>query len=109
MAKKLWNEYLFLTREMVKFLDKQDFDLFYEIMRQREQLQEAIAGTNDDYKHTPEGREVLVTIRNLNQRITQKLQLSLNQAKYRKTVSSVYDGGGYGGGRPVGIRLDREG
>ncbi|MGI6091543.1 MAG: hypothetical protein GX348_00295 [Veillonellaceae bacterium] len=105
MAKRLWNEYLFLTREMAKFLDKQDYDLFFEIMRQRESLQQKIDECTDDYKKTPEGREVLTSIRAQNQVIMQKLRLFLNQAKQQQSVSQAYD---IGGSRPVGVRFDRQ-
>lgn len=107
MVKKLWNDYLFLTREMAKFLDRQDYDLFFELMRQRENLQQTLDESKDNYKNTVDGRAVLASIRGLNQTIMQKLQLLLNRAKYKQTVSLAYDGGGVA--RPVGNRLDRQG
>lgn len=106
MAKKLWNEYLFLTREMAKFLDKQDYDLFFEIMRQREGLQQQLDECADDYKKTQEGRAVLESIRTENHVIMQKLRLFLNRAKQQQSVSQAYD---VTGARPVGGRLDRQG
>lgn len=93
---------------MAKFLDKQDYDLFFELMRQREVLQQKIDEEgNDDFKTTAEGKGILMNIRNENQSIRQKLQLYLNLAKQQQTVSNAYDGGAKT--RPVGIRLDRQG
>lgn len=107
MTKKLWNEYLFLTREMDKFLAQQDYDLFFEIMRQRENVQQRIdEAAGGGYQKTPEGREVLRQIQVKNLAIMQKLQLFLNRAKQQRAVARAYDGAG---GRPMGIRLDRQG
>ncbi|MDD4601166.1 MAG: hypothetical protein PHQ46_08950 [Negativicutes bacterium] len=107
MTKKFWDDYLFITREMAKFLEKQDYDLFFELMRQREVVQKAIDECGDEYKTTEEGRQVLESVRCENQVIQQKVQMYLNRATQKQTISKAYDGGVVA--RPVGIRLDRQG
>ncbi|MPM38829.1 hypothetical protein SDC9_85459 [bioreactor metagenome] len=90
---------------MAKFLDKQDYDLFFELMRQREIMQKAIDECVDNYKASEEGRMILESIRRENQVIMQRLQMYLNRAKQQQKVSKAYDGVTVA--RPVGARLDR--
>lgn len=100
----LWQDYYFLTQEMFKFLLRNDIDLFFELMNQRERLQADIDDCEDDFKRTPEGKSLLEAVRMTNQGIGHRLQFLLNQAKQQETVSNAYDSYGE---RPVGNRLDR--
>lgn len=94
-ASGLWQDYLFLSREMLKFIDKKDYDLFFELMRQREVVQQALDELEyDDFKRTEQGRGSLAEIRVLNSSIMQKMQLFLNNARHKKSVSNAYDGSG---------------
>jgi len=102
--RELWQDYYFLTREMSKFLLKNDIDLFFELMNQREKIQADIDSCEDDYKRTAEGRALLEAVRATNQGIGHRLQFLLNQARQKETVTNAYDGYGE---RPVGNRLDR--
>lgn len=103
--RELWQDYHFLTQEMSKFLLRNDIDLFFELMNQREKLQEALDNCEDDYKRTTEGKSLLESIRMTNQGIGHRLQFLLNQAKQQEDVSNAYDGYGE---RPVGNRLDQK-
>lgn len=102
--RELWQDYYFLTQEMSKFLLRNDIDLFFELMNQRERLQADIDDCEDDFKRTAEGKSLLEAVRLTNQGIGHRLQFLLNQAKQQETVSNAYDGYGE---RPVGNRLDR--
>lgn len=103
--RELWQDYYFLTQEMSKFLVRNEIDLFFELINQRERLQADIDNCEDNYKRTPEGKALLGgAIRLTNQAISHRLQFLLNQAKQQETVSNAYD---YGE-RPVGNRLDRK-
>jgi len=90
-AKALWQDYQFLTKEMLKFLAKPDMDLFYELMNQREKLQTLIEQTADpDYKVSPEGRALLNQIKQDNQTIAHNLQLQLSKSKRQHQVTEAY-------------------
>ena len=87
----LWQDYRFLTKEMVKFLAKQDMNLFYELMNQREQLQTIIDQTADkDLKLSPERRNLLTEIQQDSQTIIQGVQLRLGISKRQHQVSEAY-------------------
>ena len=91
-AKQLWQDYHFLTKEMTKFLTKQDMDLFYDLMSQRERIQTLIDQTADDgFKVSTPGRSLLIEIKQESQMIIQKLQLVLNNSKRQRQVSDAYN------------------
>ncbi|HWQ73567.1 MAG TPA: hypothetical protein VN370_14760 [Desulfitobacteriaceae bacterium] len=104
--KELWQNYLFLTREMKKFLCRKELDLFFEIMKQRENVQARIDTAPDDgYRLTPEGQKLLESIRENNQDIILAMQQQMYQLKQQHNVSQAYEGGAAKSGR----RLDFEG
>jgi hypothetical protein len=104
-AKSLWQDYLFLTKEIERFLSKKEYDLCFELMGQRESLQSKLDAVVDDFRLTDEGRQLLSDIRNRNQTILQGMRAALRMMQQQQSVSSAYDG--YGASRPVGNRLDR--
>ena len=106
-AAELWQDYLFLSREMLKFLERKEHELFLELMSQRETVQQMLDGlAKDDFKHTAQGQALFLELRGLNLSITQKVQLFLNHAKQKHSASKAYDGYGEAGG-DAGSRLDR--
>jgi hypothetical protein len=90
-ARELWQDYRFLTQEMAKFLTKQDMDLFYELMKQRERLQGMIDEAADEgFKNSLEGRALLIEIQQDSQLIAKRLQLQLNNGKRQQQVAAAY-------------------
>lgn len=104
--KELWHNYLFLTREMKKFLIRKETDLFFEIMKQREKVQALIDAAPDTaYRLTPEGQKLLKSIRDDNQDIILAMQQMMHRLKQQHNVTQAYEGGA-----PVaGKRLDFQG
>ena len=93
IAKQLWLDYHFLTKEMVKFLDNKDMELFYELINQREQIQALIDQTaDDDFRKSAEGRRLLLEIQGDSHFITHTLQFQLNTGKRQHQVAAAYDG-----------------
>ena len=90
-AEVLWQDYQFLTKEMLKFLAQQDMDLFYELMNQREKLQIIIEQSVDDgFKVSRDGRMLLREIQQMNQDITDNMQLLLSRSKRQHQVTEAY-------------------
>lgn len=91
--KALWQDYRFLTKEMLKFLDKSEMDLFYELMNQREKVQTILDVTFDDgFKSSTEGQSLLGEIQQDSQYLMTNLQLQLNSSKRHRQVSEIYSG-----------------
>lgn len=106
-VKALWVDYLFLTREMAKFLDRRDFDMFDEIMKQRENVQTNIdAAADNEFAGSQEGRQLLLQVKQQEELIKVKLSLLLNSAKQEQTVSQAYDP--YTASANIGYRMDRQ-
>ena len=92
-AQQLWLDYHFLTKEMAKFLGKQEMDLFYELMNQREQIQDMITqAADEEFRISAEGRRLLLEIQSDSQFITHTLQFQLNIRKRQHQVSEAYGG-----------------
>ena len=90
-AQDLWQDYRFLTKEMMKFLAKQDMDLFYNLMNQRERLQTVIDQTDDaGFKDSPVGQSLLTEIQQDSECIRQNLQVRLSNSKRQHQVSEAY-------------------
>jgi len=90
-AQALWEDYRFLTKEMMKFLLQQDMELFNNLMSQRERLQTIIELTVDDgFKVSPQGNSLLSEIQKVNQDITDNMQLVLNRSKRHHQISEAY-------------------
>ena len=54
---RLWKDYRFLTCEMLSFLEKQEMDMFYALLDQRERLQAMIDERQDySYLNSDEGK-----------------------------------------------------
>lgn len=103
---RVWDDYLFLTREIGKFLARQDFAMATELLDQRDRLQgiiEAMPPTG--FLGSPEGRELRAAIEKENKTILNKIKLLLNKARQDQTVSQAYDL--YGAAQRLGSRMDR--
>ena len=61
-AKSLWQDYWFLTREIEHYWQKNEHDLCFDLMEQRERLQARLDTTNDDFRLTPEGQKLLAQL-----------------------------------------------
>lgn len=91
-VRALWENYLFLTEEMGKFLIKQEMELFNSLLNQREQLQDLIDKTVDDgFKASPEGQGLLKRIGELNLLIKNKMQMLVNNGRRQNQAASAYN------------------
>jgi len=93
-AKHLWCDYLFLTREMAKFLAKEDLDMFQSLMEQRERLQQLIDDNDADdrFVSSAEGQEVLATIRDINAGLSIAINGRYSRHKKIDLVDQAYAG-----------------
>lgn len=90
-AQALWQDYRFLTKEMMKFLTKQDMELFYNLLNQREQLQPLIEQAPDHgFIDSPEGRSLIREIQQESQAIIQTMQVRMGSTKQQHQVSQAY-------------------
>lgn len=90
----LWQDYLFLTKEMRKFLDKEDMELFHELMNQRERMQTLIEETSDNgFRNSLEGKKLLSQIQRENQVLMSHFQATHSKVRHHHQVSEAYSAG----------------
>lgn len=91
-ADSLWQDYAFLTREILKFVQRKDLDMVLELLEQRAKLQLSLEQMLDQtFKTSPAGQALLEQLRQQNQLITNMLQRNYNLAKHNRQISNSYD------------------
>jgi len=104
---QMWEDYLFLTREMGKFLLKGDLDMFSTLLGQRDKLQSLLNSSDTGgYRTSSAGQTLLRVIERENAVIARELRRRQNGAKKREQLSSAYD---ILGPKLVGKRMDQRG
>ncbi len=90
-ARMLWQQYLALTRELLKFIDKQDIDTFLGIVPQRSVLIDRMkALPSDDFRHSEEGRKIIEEIKPMDQQIMYKARAWLNRSRRQNSAVRSY-------------------
>ena len=88
-----WQDYLFLTQEMKKFLVKRELDIFFSLLEQRQTLQTELEEFSDNKFYTmPEGKALLVQIQQENQKMMTQFHAVFNGMKKQESVSRAYEG-----------------
>jgi hypothetical protein len=99
-ADVLWQTYLSLTKELLKFIDKQDIDTFLSLVPQRTQLIEKIeALPSKDYRQLPEFKAIAEKIKPLDKEIMYKARAWLNKSRRQNSMVRSYDLGSSLAGR----------
>ena len=94
-ARKLWQTYLSLTKELLKFIDKQDVDTFLELVPQRTQLIEKIeALPSKEYRKLDEFKKIAEEIKPMDKEIMYKARAWLNRSRRQNNMVRSYDLGG---------------
>ena len=91
-AKILWEKYLTLTQELLKFINKQDIDTFLSLVEQRTQLIEIEkAMPEHDYRKLPEFQEIAEKIKPMDREIIYKARSWLNKSRRQNSAVRSYD------------------
>ncbi|MBQ7704270.1 MAG: flagellar protein FliT [Selenomonadaceae bacterium] len=91
-ARKLWQKYLSLTKELLKFIDRQDIDTFLELVPQRTGLIEKIeALPSKNYRKLDEFKKIAEEIKPLDKEIMYKARAWLNKSRRQNSMVRSYD------------------
>ena len=91
-ARNLWQKYFALTKELLKFSDQKDNDLFIELVNQREQLVEKIkALPPNDYRQSDECQEMIEQIIPMDKQIIYRARAWLNKSRRQNSTVRSYD------------------
>lgn len=91
-AKNLWSNYLSLTQELLKFIDRQDIDTFMMIVEHRQNLIKRIEELpSKDYRKLKEFKEIADKIQPMDREIMYKARGWLNKSRRQNNVVRSYD------------------
>lgn len=95
-AKEAWQQFATLSKEMEKFLDKNDTDVFLDLLRQRAFFEKKIkTDPEQNFIKSPQGQILLQEIIRVNKVVLQKTHIWLNKTKTNRDVSQAYESLGY--------------
>ena len=91
-AKNLWSNYLSLTQELMKFIDRQDIDTFMMIVEHRQNLIKKIEELpSKDYRKLKEFKEIADKIKPMDREIMYKARGWLTKSRRQNSVVRSYD------------------
>jgi seryl-tRNA synthetase len=99
-ASALWHKYFALTKELKKFLDREDIETFADLIAQRGSLIDQMkALPENSYRETEECKTFIAQIRPIDQEVMYRARVWLNRSKHRNAAVRSYDlTGGIGPG-----------
>ena len=91
-ARIIWEKYLTLTKELLKFINNQDIETFLELVPQRDRLIELDKKLpSHDYRKLDEFKEVAEQIKPLDREIMYKARAWLNKSRRQNNAVRSYD------------------
>ena len=91
-ARALWQKYFALTKELFKFSDRTDSDLFTDLVDQRERLIEKIkALPKNNYRESEECKAMIAQMIPMDKQIIYKARAWLNKSRRQNSTVRSYD------------------
>ena len=91
-ARLLWQKYLALTEELLKFSDQKDSDLFIELVDQRGQLVDKIKSLpENNYRQSEECQALIKKIIPMDNQIIYRARSWLNKSRRQNNTVRSYD------------------
>lgn len=90
--KEIWEKYLELTKDLLKFIDQEEVDTFLDLVDQRQQLMEMLQSLPDhEFARSSEGVALREQIKPMDMQIMYKARSWLNKSKRNNTTVRGYD------------------
>ena len=91
-AEELWQKFFVLSKEMLKFLEREEIDLFLSLMEQRGQIQEMLAALGpSSWTKSLAGQNLYQQLMPVDRQIHYKARQWLNKSKKSQQAVSAYD------------------
>ena len=105
-AAKLWRRYLAVTQDMMKMFDRDDLDMFMDLVGQRDGLIKQLeALPQNDFRQTDEFKKIAETIKPMDMQLIYRAKTWLNKSRHQTSAVRAYDVRSY---RGVGGIVNRE-
>lgn len=96
---ELWEKYLEVTKDLLKFINAEDIDIFLELVNQRQQLMEMLKKLpSHEFANTQTGKDIRKTIEPMDREIMFKARSWLNKSKRNNMTVRGYDSFGLASG-----------
>ena len=90
--KELWEKYLAVTQELLKFINEEDIDTFLDLVDQRQQLMEMLKQIpTHEFAESPAGKAMREQIKPMDMQIMYKARSWLNKSKRNNLAVKSYD------------------
>ena len=94
--KEIWEKYLDLTKDLLKFIDQEEVDTFLDLVDQRQQLMEMLQSLPDhEFARSPEGVALREQIKPMDMQIMYKARSWLNKSRHNNETVKSYDVTGF--------------
>ncbi|MBR6888337.1 MAG: flagellar protein FliT [Selenomonadaceae bacterium] len=91
-ARTLWQKYFVLTKELLKFSDQRDNDLFMDLVEQRERIITKLkALPENNYRESDECKAMIEQIIPMDKQIIYRARAWLNKARRQNIAVRSYD------------------
>ena len=91
-ARTLWQKYFALTKELLKFSDQKDSELFMELVDQRDRLIEKMKSLpKNDYRDSEECKKLIEQIIPMDKQIIYRAKAWLNKSRRQNSAVRSYD------------------
>ena len=91
-ARILWQKYFSLTKELLKFSDQKDNELFMNLVEQRERLIEKMeALPKNDYRESEECKRLIEQMIPMDKQIIYRARAWLNKSRRQNSMVRSYD------------------
>ena len=91
-ARILWQKYFALTKELLKFSDQKDSELFMELVDQRDRLIEKMKSLpKNDYRDSEECKKLIEQIIPMDKQIIYRAKAWLNKSRRQNSAVRSYD------------------
>lgn len=91
-AEELWKKFFVLSQEMLKFLEREEIDLFLSLMEQRGQIQNMLEVLGPSkWTKSLAGQQLYQQLMPVDRQIHYKARQWLNKSKKSQQVVSAYD------------------
>ena len=91
-ARIIWQKYLTLTQELLKFINNQDIEIFLDLVPQRDQLIELDKKLPSHYyRQLAEFKDIAEQIKPMDREIMYKARAWLNKSRRQNSAVRAYD------------------
>ncbi len=89
---QLWEKYYIVSSEMLKFIERDEVDMFLQLLEQRSVIQEMLEKLDDRvWTKTEAGQALYQKLKPIDMQVQYKVRVWLNKTKQKNQAAKFYD------------------